>query len=57
MSRMGVEIYRLIPCTSRKGRVVADCWAIPGSETMSTDALKERCRKRGWRCRIDGTAR
>src|SRR5690606_6854178 len=48
------ELYRFIPQTTPKGRVLPDLWAIPGAEIRHTSELIDLCMRRGWRWRIEG---
>lgn len=54
LTRTGTELYRLIPQTTPKGRVMQDLWAVPGGRILNTDELKAVCRTSGWRYRIEG---
>jgi hypothetical protein len=53
-SRTGVLMYRLIPQTTPKGRVIPDLWAIPGERIEHTTELAQLCKRNGWRHRIEG---
>ena len=48
------ELYRFIPQTTPKGRVLPDLWAIPGADIRHTSELIDLCKRRGWRWRIEG---
>lgn len=54
LTRTGHEIYRLIPQTTPKGRIVQGMWAVPGGQIKYTDELKAMCRRNGWQHRVEG---
>lgn len=55
-SRGGTVLFRLIPQTTPKGRVMQDLWAVPGDSIQHTSQLGERCKAQGWRWRIEGAS-
>jgi hypothetical protein len=54
IGRDGKVLYRLIPQTTPKGNVLPDLWAMPGERIVNTADLAKRCRRYGWRYRIEG---
>ena len=41
------ELYRFIPQTTPKGRVLPDLWVLPGAEIRHTSELIDLCKRRG----------